>query len=134
MDYTAVGSILWAVAGLLIIGSVLGVGLALLLDRKPASPSTEAAIPAEGAAVTAVVPEAPPQPVDEKTLASRKAAYRRGVLVFIGLAVLTALEVWVASAAGGSPVFLFIIVLAKAGLILQYYMNLGKLWGEEEAH
>lgn len=134
MDYAAAGSILWTVAGLLMVGSVLGVGLALLLDRKPASPSTEATIPAKEAAVAAVAPEAPPQPVDEKTLASRKAVYRRGILVFVGLAVLTALEFWVASAAGGSPVFLFIIVLAKAGLILQYYMHLGQLWGEEEAH
>jgi hypothetical protein len=116
------------------VGSVLGVGLALLLDRKPTSPSTEAAIPAKEAAVAAVAPEAPPHPVDEKTLASRKAAYRRGILVFVGLAVLTVLEFAVAFAAGGSPVFLFIIVLAKAGLILQYYMHMGKLWGEEEAH
>lgn len=133
MDYATVGSILWVVAGLLMVASLLGIGLALLLGGKPASPPAEAAIPTgEGAA--AVAATAPPRPVDEKTLASRRAAYRRGILVFVGLAVLTALEFWIASAAGGSPVFLFIIVLAKAGMILQYYMHLDQLWGEEEAH
>lgn len=136
MDYATIGSILWIVAGLLMIASVLGVGLALLLDRSSASPPAKAAVPAkEGlAGAAAVTAEAPPQPVDEKALASRKATYRRGFLVFVGLAVLTALEFWIASAAGGSTVFLFIIILAKAGLILQYYMHLGQLWGEEEAH
>lgn len=134
MDYATIGSILWIVAGLLMVASVLGIGLVLLLSREPASSSTEAAVAANEGAVAAVAAEAPPQPVDEKTLASRKAAYRRGILVFVGLAILTALEFWVASVAGGSPVFLFIIVLVKAGLIVQYYMHLGQLWGEEEAH
>jgi len=136
MDTTTIGSTLWIVAGFLMVAGVLGIGMALILSRKPASPSAEAARPArEGLAVAvAVSTEAPPQPVDEKVLASRKAAYRRGILVFVGLAVLTVLEFWIASAAGGSTVFLFIIVLAKAGLILQYYMHLGQVWGEEEAH
>jgi hypothetical protein len=132
MDYTTVGTTLWVIAGLLMVASVLGIVLALLLGRKPASPA-EAAASAREVAIAAVA-EGPPRPVDESTLASRKAAYRRGILVFVGLAVLTALEFWIAYAAGGSPVFLFIIVLAKAGLILQYYMHLGQLWGEEEAH
>jgi hypothetical protein len=134
MDYAMVGTVLWIVAGFLTVASVLGVGLALVLDRGPASPSAEVSLPAKAGLEAAVVAEAPPPPVDEKVLASRKAAYRRGILVLLGLAVLTALEFWVAAAAGGSTVFLFIIVLAKAGLILQYYMHLGQLWGEEEAH
>jgi hypothetical protein len=136
MDTTTLGSTLWIVAGFLMVASLLGIGLALILDRRPASPSAEAARPAgeQIAVAVAVSTEAPPEPVDEKVLVSRKAAYRRGILVFVGLAVLTALEFWIASAAGGSTVFLFIIVLAKAGLILQYYMHLGQVWGEEEAH
>jgi cytochrome c oxidase subunit 4 len=66
--------------------------------------------------------------------AARSAAYRRGILVFVGLAILTAAEFGVALLAGGSPVFLFVIALAKAGIIVQYYMHLGRLTGEEEAH
>jgi len=136
MDYATIGSILWIVAGLLMVACLLGVGLALLLDRKSASPPAEAAVPAkEGmAGAVAVSTEVLPQPVDERVLISRKAAYRRGILVFAGLAVLTVLEFWLASTAGGSTVFLFIMVLAKAGLILQYYMHMGQLWNDEEAH
>jgi hypothetical protein len=78
--------------------------------------------------------EALPEVVDEKVLAGRKAAYRQGILVFLGLLALTALEYWIAVRAGGSAVFLFILILAKAGLIVQYYMHLGRVWGEEEAH
>jgi heme/copper-type cytochrome/quinol oxidase subunit 4 len=78
--------------------------------------------------------ESPAEPVDEKVLADRKAAYRQGLLVLAGLAVLTALEFWIATAAGGSTVFLFILALAKAGVIVQYYMHLDRVWSEEEAH
>lgn len=136
MDLATIGSILWIVAGFLMVASVVGIALALILSRRPAPPSTESAIPAKERMAAAVAADAiaPPRPVDEKVLAARRAAYRRGILVFIGLAILTALEFWIASAAGGSTVFLFIIVLAKAGLILQYYMHLGQLWGDEEAH
>jgi heme/copper-type cytochrome/quinol oxidase subunit 4 len=76
----------------------------------------------------------PAEAEDNKISAGRKSAYRQGILVLIALAVLTALEFWIASAAGGSIVFLFILALAKAGLIVQYYMHLGHLWTEEEAH
>ncbi|HSR30945.1 MAG TPA: cytochrome C oxidase subunit IV family protein, partial [Anaerolineae bacterium] len=74
------------------------------------------------------------EPVDEKTLAGRKAAYRQGLYVLIGLAVLTAVEFAVAFLLEGSVVFLFVLALAKAGVILQYYMHLGSVWSEEEAH
>jgi hypothetical protein len=52
----------------------------------------------------------------------------------VGLAVLTVLEFLVASALGGSIVFLFVLALAKAGLILQYYMHVNLLLSEEETH
>jgi cytochrome c oxidase subunit 4 len=71
---------------------------------------------------------------EEKALAARGAAYRQGLSVLIGLAVLTALEFVVASILEGSTVFLFVLALAKAGLILQYYMHLDNVWSEEEAH
>jgi heme/copper-type cytochrome/quinol oxidase subunit 4 len=85
----------------------------------------------EGAEAAA---KAPPAPVDPKVRAARKAAYRQGLLVFVALAVLTAIEFAVAFATDGSPVLLFVLVLAKAGLIVQYYMHLRTAWSEEEAH
>jgi cytochrome c oxidase subunit 4 len=72
--------------------------------------------------------------ISERALAERKATYRLGAYVLIGLAVLTALEVVVASVLEGSVVFLFVIALAKAGVIVQYYMHVNRVWGEEEAH
>jgi heme/copper-type cytochrome/quinol oxidase subunit 4 len=66
--------------------------------------------------------------------AARRSAYRQGFLVLVGLAVLTGLEFFVAGVTDGSPVFLFIIALLKAGIILQYYMHLRSLWAEEESH
>ena len=65
---------------------------------------------------------------------ARRQDYRRGLFVLVGLALLTGLEFLIASALGGSTVFLFIIALAKAGIILQYYMHVERLWSEEEAH
>jgi hypothetical protein len=85
----------------------------------------------------------PPEPADKKVGGAskaspqdraRRAAYRQGLLVLVGLAVLTALEFLVASVLGGSIVFLFVLALAKAGLILQYYMHVHLLWSEEETH
>jgi heme/copper-type cytochrome/quinol oxidase subunit 4 len=78
--------------------------------------------------------EAPAEPVPEKVLTARSAAYRQGLYVLIGLAVLTALEFVIASLLEGSTVFLFVLALAKAGLILQYYMHLDNVWSEGEAH
>jgi cytochrome c oxidase subunit IV len=72
--------------------------------------------------------------VDEGALAARKAGYRQGVMVLIGLAVLTVLEFVIAVILQGSVSLLFILVLAKAGLILQYYMHVNSVWSDEEAH
>jgi heme/copper-type cytochrome/quinol oxidase subunit 4 len=72
--------------------------------------------------------------VDEKALAARKVAYRLGIYVLIGLAVLTAVEYAVAVVLDGSVGLLFILALAKAGIILQYFMHLNSVWSEEEAH
>jgi heme/copper-type cytochrome/quinol oxidase subunit 4 len=71
---------------------------------------------------------------EEKSLTARGAAYHQGLYVLIGLAVLTAIEFVVATSLEGSTVFLFVLALAKAGLILQYYMHLESVWSEEEAH
>ena len=71
------------------------------------------------------------EPVDQEALAARKAAYRRGIYVLIGLAVLTAARICRRHPAGRSVGLLFILILAKAGVILQYYMHLHRVWGEE---
>ena len=76
----------------------------------------------------------PAEAVDEQALAARKAGYRQGVMVLIGLAVLTALEFVIAVILQGSVSLLFIVVLAKAGLILQYYMHVNSVWSDEGAH
>jgi caa(3)-type oxidase subunit IV len=62
----------------------------------------------------------------------KAAAFRQGIAVLVTLAILTGIEYWT-SLATGSVVFLFIIALAKAGLIVNYFMHVAKLW-REEAH
>jgi caa(3)-type oxidase subunit IV len=61
---------------------------------------------------------------------NKSAAFRRGFAVLVALAVLTAAEYWI-SVTTGSAVFLLIVALAKAGLILNYFMHMAKLWREE---
>ncbi len=130
-DASSLGSVLQIglvlLAGAIVIGVILG--LLFRLRRPPAVQEGKAAVAAEGELAKAV---------DEELLEARRkqksAAYRKGILVMVVLAVLTALEFWVATAAGGSVAFLFIIALIKAGLIVQYYMHLESVWSEEGAH
>jgi len=60
----------------------------------------------------------------------KAALLRLGVMVIVGLAVLTAVEYWVAIAHLGSPLLplLAMVGLAKAVLILEYFMHLGKVF------
>jgi len=62
---------------------------------------------------------------------SKSALLRRGVLVFGGLAVLTAIEFWV-SVATGLFILLFVAAVAKAALIAEYYMHLSLVGQAEE--
>ena len=113
------GLVLGIAVGLLVVAGVMAVGLTLvfsLLSPLPAKPPEA---------------EEPSEPEDEEVVASRKAAYRQGILVLIGLAVLTAAEFAVATLLDGSVALLFILILAKAGVIIQYYMHLNRVWGEE---
>jgi caa(3)-type oxidase subunit IV len=68
--------------------------------------------------------------VEEK----KTAAYRQGVLVFIGLAILTIAEFFVSAAFDGSAVLLIIIAVLKAGIIAQFFMHIYRLWRVEEEH
>jgi cytochrome c oxidase subunit 4 len=60
----------------------------------------------------------------------KKAAYRQGVNIFILLAVLTLIEfflgIW-----SGSLAWLMLVALAKAGLVVYYYMHIYRVWREE---
>ncbi len=60
----------------------------------------------------------------------KKAAFRQGNIVVLLLAVLTAVEFWIALVSG-SAVFLFVVALIKAGVILQVFMHVYRLWREE---
>jgi caa(3)-type oxidase subunit IV len=60
---------------------------------------------------------------------------RTGWVVFLILAVLTAVEWFVAVLITANLPILIVIALAKAGLIVHYFMHIVRLWqgGEEEA-
>lgn len=61
----------------------------------------------------------------------KAAAYRLGIITLIILAVLTALEYWISAGLHASTVFLMIIALLKAGVIVQNFMHIARLWREE---
>ena len=64
--------------------------------------------------------------------AKKKAAYRLGAIVLVGLAVLTIIEYYVAILMTSAIPALFAIALIKAWAIFQYYMHVSSLWREEE--
>ncbi len=66
--------------------------------------------------------------------AKKKAAYRQGVMVLIALAVLTAIEYYVAFMPSGATTILFVIALAKAWVIMKYFMHVTTLWSKEGGH
>lgn len=57
-------------------------------------------------------------------------AMRTGLLVFLGLAVLTIVEFFIPFLID-SIVLLIIIALLKAALIINYFMHVYRLWREE---
>lgn len=69
-------------------------------------------------------------PAYDRLTAPRVRAYRRGLLVMLGLLALTAVEFALAQVSG-SAVPLLIIGLAKAALIVQYFMHIYLIWSEE---
>jgi hypothetical protein len=119
MDIGDFGLVLVIAAGLLVVAGGMGAGLAFVFPRLFPLPP----LPAEE--------KAPAEPVSPEVLAARKAAYRLGIYVLVGLAVLTAVEFGVALVFEGSAALLFVLILAKAGLIIQYYMHLNNVWSEE---
>jgi caa(3)-type oxidase subunit IV len=65
-------------------------------------------------------------------VSDKRPAYRQIILVFLVLVVLTAIEFVVAINLDNAAVPLFLIALVKAGLIVQYFMHVYRLWREEE--
>lgn len=61
----------------------------------------------------------------------KNTALNQGVIIFIFLAVLTALEFFIAIAMDAVPL-LVIVALVKAGLVMYYYMHIYKLNAEDE--
>ncbi|MBI4675908.1 MAG: cytochrome C oxidase subunit IV family protein [Chloroflexi bacterium] len=63
----------------------------------------------------------------------KAALLRVGVLVLVVLAVLTAVEYWVAvgGLGGATLTLLALLALAKAALIVDYFMHVGKLFQPE---
>lgn len=60
--------------------------------------------------------------------ASRASAYRRGLLTIAALGGLT----WIEFQLRGGPILaLLVIGLAKAALILQFFMHISRLWKPE---
>lgn len=58
-------------------------------------------------------------------------AFRRGLIVFIGLAILTALEFILAQSAAPS-LTLWIVAILKAGLVIHFFMHLSRLFQPDE--
>ncbi len=58
---------------------------------------------------------------------------RRGVLVFIALAVLTVVE-YVIGTQELPVAFLWLVALVKAGLVLWYFMHLKRAFSDEGGH
>ncbi len=69
--------------------------------------------------------------------AAEQVAQRRGLMVFIALAVLTVVEYIVAVSLDSVPVLVTLLALAAGGkcwAITVYFMHISKLWRGEEAH
>jgi caa(3)-type oxidase subunit IV len=62
----------------------------------------------------------------------KKAEYRQNFFVFLVLVVLTLIEFFVAINLDDSTVLLLIIALVKAGIIVQFFMHIYRLWRPEE--
>jgi heme/copper-type cytochrome/quinol oxidase subunit 4 len=123
IDFDQLRLTLWIIVGLLMAAGVGGIALALLRDREQPAPQPRAVT------ATAAAPAPPKETAEQRQ--KKVAAYRLGFYVLVGLAVLTALEFGVALLFEGSAALLFVLILAKAGVIIQYYMHLNNVWSEE---
>lgn len=93
-------------------------------------------MPGDGKAGAATASAAPPVaargPQYEQLTAKRKAGFRTGVIVLIGLSILTLVEFFLAAL--GSIALMFVIMILKAALIMYFFMHIVNVWRTEEAH
>lgn len=61
----------------------------------------------------------------------KAAAYRLGLITMAVLFVLTVIEYWIAINVESRLIWLFLIALVKAGVIVQNFMHIYRLWREE---
>ena len=57
---------------------------------------------------------------------------RIGWIVFIALALLTAVEIWISVTFTPSLIYLLLTSIAKAALIVIYFMHVSEAWKAEE--
>ena len=63
----------------------------------------------------------------------KNALFKRGLLVAVGLAVLSVVEYFASNVAGAAMPLLCVLALAKAGLILEFFMHFGKVFQSNNA-
>jgi cytochrome c oxidase subunit IV len=61
----------------------------------------------------------------------KAAVYRQGMITIAILFVLTVIEFWIGVNVESRLVLIFIIGLLKAGIIVQNFMHIYRLWNEE---
>ncbi|MBK8431702.1 MAG: cytochrome C oxidase subunit IV family protein [Chloroflexi bacterium] len=64
----------------------------------------------------------------------KSSPYTKGFITFIVLMVLTIVEYYIGLASNPSAVLLILIAILKGGLIMNIFMNIGRLWRPEEHH
>ena len=62
----------------------------------------------------------------------RKAGFRTGLVVLLGLGLLTIVEFYAARLQ--SVALMYIIIILKAALIMYFFMHITAVWRTEEAH
>ncbi len=67
---------------------------------------------------------------------NKSAELRRGIYVFLALAVLTVIEYFIGVAEGstGLVLILWVIILIKGGLVLWFFMHLPRVFSSEGGH
>lgn len=108
----------------IIVGGGVLVGAWLLTRIMPGDSA------AKGAAQAAAAPARGPEYA--KLTPKRKAGFRTGLAVLLGLGVLTIVEFFLAAL--GSVALMFVIIMLKAALIMYFFMHIASVWRTEEAH
>jgi cytochrome c oxidase subunit IV len=60
--------------------------------------------------------------------------YFKGIAVLIALGILTGIEYYFGTQDSPSVILLSVLALIKAAIIVNYYMNISRLWSTEDHH